>query len=325
MAATTSDAYEIVLTGLTNEQKYNTDIFYLNNTGISNRSSTYIQITPSDEGVNSHETILYSNNAPSISLNIIGNSGNASGSISWTAPENNDDIFGYLVWYHDTTYHLFTVVNNDVSQVNINNLNNGTTYSFAVSLYNMHGIGPISNIITITPTQPSYVPCLVTGTHILTQNGYKPIETLNREHDMIITSDGRCVSFNLFKWHLNKTDNKTAPYRISAHAFGKNNPSQDLLLSPLHAFLIDRKGIWQIPKYAALMNRKVRQELVGEPCDYYHIMLPNYYTDNLIIEGGNIVESFCGKRKNYNLTDIYKFNTKLGGFTRKNPCIFAVK
>lgn len=316
---------EITITGLTNGEKYNADIYSLSDTGFSARNPTYIQIIPTDTGPNTYDTLFYSGNSPSAPANIISTSKNGAGSISWDAVADDNGILGYLIWYYDTTYHLFTVVNNNINTVNISNLSNGTTYVFRVSAYNVNGIGAMSNIVTIEPAGNS-VPCLVSGTEVLTQNGYKRIETLNMGDDMIVTSDGRCVPFNIFKWHIDKTDRNNAPYRILAHSFDKNIPSQDMVLSPLHAFSIGRgRKVWQIPKYAAAMNRGVVQEGIGLACDYYHIMLPNFYTDNLVIQGGNVVESFCGRREKYNVDGIYKFNPRLGGYTRKNPSIFASK
>lgn len=308
---------EIIITGLNNEQNYNIDVFSLSSNGLSDRSSNYIQVTPTSSGTSSHRTIAYSSSSPSVPSNMSSTSSNNSGSISWQS--SGESIIGYIVWYYDTTYHLFTVLNNDITKLNINSLSNGTIYKFTVSSYNLHGISQMSQQVSIAPKSDN-VPCLVIGTQVLTTNGYKSVELLDRNEDIIVTSDGRHVPFYLLKYIIEETTAKNAPYCIKAGAFGRNFPTEDIHLSPLHAFRISNKlGLWQIPLFAAKHNTAVIQEELGKKCEYYHVMLPNYFTDNLVIQGGNVVESFCGKRENYNLNNIYKFNRNLGGFTRKNP------
>jgi hypothetical protein len=315
-------APELIITGLENGQNYNIDVFSISPSGIGRRGENYIQIIPTATGTNNHTTAAYSLSVPSAPSNLSSTSENNSGSISWDAVAD-DSILGYLVWYYDTTYHLFTVVNKDTTRVNISSLANGTTYRFAVASYNLNGISTMSSQVSITP-QSNNVPCLVSGTQVLTSSGYKPIELLNRDEDLIVTADGRRVPFHLLKYVVEKTTEQNAPYCIKAHAFGRNIPTEDMILSPLHAFRISNKmGLWQIPMIAAKMNKTgIVQEKLGRRCEYYHILLPNYFTDNLVIGGGNVVESFCGKRANYNLDGpyaIYKYNKKLGGFTRTNP------
>ena len=87
----------------------------------------------------------------------------------------------------------------------------------------------------------------------------------------------------------------------------------DLKLSPLHAFQ-SRKGVWQIPKYAALKNKAVQQYGVGSSVTYYHLECPNFFTDNLVVDGC-VVESF-GNKQVKGLKTLYKFNETLNGFTR---------
>jgi len=157
------------------------------------------------------------------------------------------------------------------------------------------------------------VPCFPAGTRILTATGYKAVEDLSAE-DKIVTADGRAVLFNRYTTHIAKTTTNTAPYEIAAGAFGRHSPPVAIRLSPLHA-IQSRKGVWQIPTYAARSNAGVKQYGVGKSVTYYHIELPNYFTDNIVMEGGAVVESF-GSTQTKGLTNVYKYNATLGGFTR---------
>jgi hypothetical protein len=69
-------------------------------------------------------------------------------------------------------------------------------------------------------------------------------------------------------------------------------PPADLRLSPLHAFQT-KKGLWHAPRYA--FNAKAQQYGVGIPVTYYHVECPNYFRDNLIVDGC-VVESYAGKQ-----------------------------
>ena len=157
------------------------------------------------------------------------------------------------------------------------------------------------------------VACFVEGTRVLTQNGYKAIETLT-DNDRVQTSDKRFVNFKLTRTNIEKTDVLTAPYKIEPGAFGKNIPKEIIRLSPTHKILI-RKGVWTSPEWATQINERVKQYGIGEPVTYYHIECDNYLKDNLVTEG-LIVESFGTQKSAKGLKDIYKWSTKLNGFTR---------
>lgn len=136
------------------------------------------------------------------------------------------------------------------------------------------------------------VPCLPAGTRVLTSNGYKAIEKLTKE-DLIVTSDGNAVNYTVYVTKLSATNEITAPYLIPARTFGKF-PVKDLTLSPNHAFQ-SRPGVWQIPKYAAEHLPEIRQIDIGKPVTYYHIETPNYFKDNLVVDG-TVVESYAAKQ-----------------------------
>jgi len=157
------------------------------------------------------------------------------------------------------------------------------------------------------------VPCFVSGTRVLTQNGYKAVETLNT-NDRVKTGINQFKKFKLHKTFIPKTNMLTAPYIIEPNAFGKDMPFNPVRLSPTHKILIGTNS-WISPEWAIQTNNKIKQYGVGEPVTYYHIECENYFTDNIITEGLT-VESFGTLESAKGNEDIYKFNNKLKEFTR---------
>ena len=161
------------------------------------------------------------------------------------------------------------------------------------------------------PTSVSHVPCFPLGTRILTPKGYKAVETLE-QGSIVTTAANKNVPVKIYNRTIEASTSNTAPYLIPKHSFGFS-PVADLRLSPLHAFQI-RKGVWQIPKYAALQNKDIKQYDMGKSVTYYHVECPNFFTDNLVVDG-NVVESF-GSNQVKGLKTLYKYNDSLKGFTR---------
>jgi hypothetical protein len=95
------------------------------------------------------------------------------------------------------------------------------------------------------------------------------------------------------------------------------------VVSPKHA-IQSRKGVsgaavWQIPEFAALTNTAIKQINVGKPVSYYHVELPNYFTDNLIANG-TVAESLANKQVDRTKT-LYKYSKKVDGFLRQEPSL----
>ena len=152
------------------------------------------------------------------------------------------------------------------------------------------------------------VPCFPKGTRILTQSGYKAVETLT-QGELVQTADGRQVPAKIYGKHMERTTPLTAPFRVPKGSLGPSQPSHDLLLSPDHAFQL-RKGVWMMPRKAALLSDRVEQVAMGEPVTYYHIECPQYLRDNLVVDGV-VVESYAGKTKSP-----YMYSERLRGYTR---------
>jgi hypothetical protein len=195
--------------------------------------------------------------------------------------------------------------------------------SFAISSVSSTKItgtyfGPFSDVV-VSPITPT-IPCLVAGTRVATPSGYLPVEQL-RTGDTIVTAAGDVVPIKMFQRTIPITTTDTAPYVIKRSAFGSAGPKAAITLSPMHAIQV-RKGLWEIPKYAAERYPGVRQKAVGETVAYYHVETPDYFRDNLLIEGGIIVESFAGPRIVEHMpvgAKVYQYSAKLGGFTRFTP------
>jgi hypothetical protein len=172
----------------------------------------------------------------------------------------------------------------------------------------------ISYLGSIVMTPNTNVPCFPKGTRIATASGYVPVETLE-SGDLVLTSDSRQVPIRVYSRTLVATE-QTAPYLIPKNSLGLNQPSTDLRLSPLHAFQL-KKGLWQIPMYAAKSSDKIQQYDIGSTVTYYHVECPNFFTDNLLVDGC-VVESY-GSKQVSNIKTLYKYNSSLKGFTRASP------
>jgi len=232
---------------------------------------------------------------------------NASSVISWAAPASNGaTITGYTV---TSSPDGITATTNGTG-VTVSGLTNGRSYTFTVKATNSAGEGPdsipsVAVIPTLSAPRKDTVPCFPAGTRILTPSGYKTVETLV-QNELVLTADGRQVPVKVYGKHLPVTNTMTAPYKIPKGVFGLTN---DIVLSPDHAFQI-RKGLWMLPRKAALLSDRVEQVAVGKPVTYYHLECPQYLRDNLVANG-NVVESYAGKSNN-----LYTYSEKLKGYTR---------
>jgi hypothetical protein len=198
-----------------------------------------------------------------------------------------------------------TEINSDGSTGPISTLTkvSGTGADFSGSIV-------VNSTYTINPANVS---CFVSGTRVLTQNGYKAVETLT-ESDRIVTSNGSTSSFKLMKASLTLTTEATAPYLIAAHAFGHNVPSAPVSLSPRHMIQM-RKGLWTCPRLASKTNTRVKQYGIGHPITYYHIQCESYLRDNIITEG-MIVESYGTLKDTHGADSAYTWSKRFNALTR---------
>ena len=222
----------------------------------------------------------------------------------------NAQLGSINLWWNVTGSTNGIMVSTDIVDMMINDIPNHGYYVRIAGTYDDSG----NTVYTFSP--PSSVACFVEGTQILTQDGYKAIETLKEGQDLVVTSDNRRTSFKLLKTRLDCANALTAPYVIQAGAFGKNLPLNPLRVSPTHKIQVPgRKGLWVSAESAASKNPMVQQYGVGEPVSYYHIQCPNFMKDNVIAEG-LVTESFGTIEATNGVSDIYTWNTSLYGFTR---------
>lgn len=120
------------------------------------------------------------------------------------------------------------------------------------------------------------VPCLTETCNILTPNGYQNVSSLN-VGDIVTTSDNRNVAIKEIFTSKVLTSQIT-PRVIRAHQYGKNQPIIDTHLSDWHAYQVN--GVWKLPK-----KEKLTKEWNDRVVTFYHLKLPNYTQDFLVVNG----------------------------------------
>ena len=160
----------------------------------------------------------------------------------------------------------------------ITGLTNGTSYTIKLRAVNAVGAGTES--IASVLVKP--VDCLTENTLVLTPSGYVKVSLL-KEGDYVLTDDNRRVP--IIKYSRFMTENNN-PYIIEKNSIGPNYPPEDISISGGH--LIKYNNKWLLPSDMKNTKRDNSQAIVK----YYHIALENYITDNLVINGGCVVESY---------------------------------
>jgi photosystem II stability/assembly factor-like uncharacterized protein len=129
--------------------------------------------------------------------------------------------------------------------------------------------------------------CILSKTLIRTPMGDQYIDTL-KDGDLIITGNGNIVPIiQIIKFYIENPNELSYPVCIPKDYFGKNMPDKNTYLSRNHAIkLFNNKWIYggNHPNYFSLYKIKPL---------YFHILLPNYFTDD-IIANNIIIESWSG-------------------------------
>jgi hypothetical protein len=125
--------------------------------------------------------------------------------------------------------------------------------------------------------------CFLSGTNILTPNGYEIIDKLNIG-DIITTHDFRNIEIIDICKVIVPSNRVNDPYLIPAGTFGAIS---DLYLSPLHQVLIDNTFV------CVKQLGNIEQVFAGFTLEYYHIKTGNYFKDTIIAEGV-ITETWSG-------------------------------
>ena len=117
--------------------------------------------------------------------------------------------------------------------------------------------------------------CFCAGTHILTAAGFRQVETL-RPGDLVRTVGGGCepirwIGRRSYRGRAFAGRRHLLPIRIREGALNDATPRADLLVSPLHAMLLDG---FLIPAWLLLNGTTIVQEAVATELHYFHIELP---------------------------------------------------
>ena len=309
--------------------------------GQGNQESSYITLLSSDQGglpINPTTPRAWSGD------NSTPDSGGAGGSWAPLPPMSLTDVHGNS---YPVTYNIVTEANGGIGNAS-NGLGGKSPYDFnnfpgdtsnLLSNYNVVGGGgddsgtpdfgapgvviiSFNNPIPWRPRDTSWgysepppssnPPCFPEGTTIMTPEGYKAVETLE-QGSLVTTAANKIVPIkNIYKTVIKTATATNAPYLIPKHSLG-TSPSSDLRLSPQHAFQVHR-DVWVSPKYAAELTDKIQQYGIGEPITYYHVECPNFFKDNLIVDG-TVVESY-GTNQTKGMKAVYVYSPVLKAFTR---------
>jgi hypothetical protein len=124
--------------------------------------------------------------------------------------------------------------------------------------------------------------CFATGTKLLSARGPLAVEDL-REGDTLVTTSGlapiRWIGHRRTELRRHPAPHDVMPVRVAAGAFGPSQPSDDLVLSPDHAVLVD--GLL-IPIRHLINGSSIAQE-ARDHVTYWHVELDRH--DIVLAEG----------------------------------------
>jgi parallel beta-helix repeat protein len=172
---------------------------------------------------------------------------------------------------------------NDGNGFTLGNDSSDTTITGDIIGYASNGTLPLPNSGTPieanastgnTISDNTIFPCFAAGTRLATPNGDVAVETLVAG-DRVLTVDSdaqpiRWIGHRTVDCRRHPTPDRILPVRIKAHAFGRAQPSRDLLLSPDHAVFME--GVLIPVKY--LINGHTIRQIDVATVTYYHVELP---------------------------------------------------
>ena len=133
--------------------------------------------------------------------------------------------------------------------------------------------------------------CFCAGTRMLTDAGYRRVEDL-APGDLVATVDGACepivwIGRRSYSARALAGRRHRQPVRVRRGALADNVPTRDLLVSPLHALLLDEV---LIPAWLLINGHSIVQEEHASEVRYFHIELA---THAALLADGAAVESFA--------------------------------
>ncbi len=147
LTATTTGATSATVTGLTNGQAYSFTVVARNVVGPGPASTPSNAVTPAAPAL-----------APGAPTGVAATAGDASATVTWTAPANDGGsaITGYTV---TSSPGGLTATTTGATSATVSGLTNGTSYSFTVAARNAVGPGPASTPSNaVTPAAPASAP-----------------------------------------------------------------------------------------------------------------------------------------------------------------------
>jgi hypothetical protein len=159
----------------------------------------------------------------------------------------------------------------------------GSTIQFSDSLFKYQFIGS-TGFEYLGPAQTTPI-CFLGNARVLTPEGERRMDRM-RVGDLVMTADGRSVAVQRIKMMTCEPGASTNPYVIPAGQWGA---TRDLPISPRHRVAVPGRGMVEA-RYLGLP-----QKAMAAPWTYYNLELPNWDTDNLVVQGVE-VESLAPAR-----------------------------
>ena len=197
----------------------------------------------------------------------------------------------YIQWFDDVTFknNHYPLYRAEI-YANIASPNTTSTkYTFDGDDYWMPNGLPAGEFFIGNYVEPVNVPCLTKDSIVKTPSGFVNICAL-KKYDIVVTNDGRHVPITKITKTKLTTNSGNSPYIIPKNFFGKNHPRKEFEISPSHAISLDNEAEkWFIPHIHGYMLDRHKNNC---KITYYHIELPNWLTDHLVINNNIVVESY---------------------------------
>jgi len=157
-------------------------------------------------------------------------------------------------------------------------------------------------------------PCILSTTKVKTTKGFIAANELKND-TILVTHDNRQVPIvNIYASSVT-TNDKNSPYIIPAHYFTRNYPKKQFMISPLHAVATNKKATeWFIPREHGSKLKRMKE---GNKIEYYHIEMPNWLTDHLVLEGETLVESY-GVNFHKGLESVFYIRSRETGYYKRD-------
>jgi len=176
----------------------------------------------------------------------------------------------------------------DVSAVQLSTVDDGYGAYYDVSNLNVQVFTKHFSEVGIG-YDSSDAPCLTENTTVLTPSGYIKVSEL-KVGDLVITSDNRIIPIINIYTRIVNGDYYNYPFIIEPSSIAPNYPPETSKISAGH--LIKYNNLWIHPQF----SRKFKQDKSSDIISYYHVETPNYEIDDLVIDGGLIVETFANDK-----------------------------